>query len=92
MTEPILRAHTPAGEAYDDPSEDALYMFMEGLQPGTSPLRVERTEEGREDEWAVVVLKENGLYEFESDRHVHYVSSFANVHEFLTRWGFDLPQ
>jgi len=37
-----------------------------------------------------VRLNENGLYEFESDRHVHYVSSFANVHQFLTRWAFDL--
>jgi hypothetical protein len=39
--------------------------------------------------WALVKIKENGLYE--SDRHIHYVSSFANVHQFLTRWAFDLP-
>jgi hypothetical protein len=79
MTEPILRATDPSGEVYDDPSEDALHMFMEDLRPEMSPLRVERLEEGRDDEWALVVLKESGLYEFESDQHVHYVSSFANV-------------
>jgi hypothetical protein len=92
MTEPILRATDPGGEVYDDTSEDALYMFMEDLRPEMSPLRVERLEEGRENECALVKLKESGLYEFESDQHVHYVSSFANVHEFLTRWAFDLPK
>jgi hypothetical protein len=91
MTEPILRATDAGGEVYTDPSEDALYMFMEDLQAGASPLRVERLEEGRESEWARVTLKASGLYEFESDSHHHYVSSLANVHEFLTRWAFDLP-
>jgi hypothetical protein len=65
-------------------------MFMEDLQAGGSPPRVERPEEGREGEWALVTLRENGLYAFESNAHIHYVSSFGNVHEFLTRWGFDL--
>jgi hypothetical protein len=91
MTEPILRATGVGGEVYDDPSEDALYMFMEDMQAGASALRVERLEEGRDGEWALVTRKENGLYEFESDQHLHYVSSFANVHDFLTRWAFDLP-
>lgn len=91
MTAPILRATDPSGEVYDDPSEDALYMLMEDLRPEASPLRVERLEEGRHGEWALVTLNENGLYKFESNRHVEYVSSLANVHEFLTRWAFDLP-
>jgi hypothetical protein len=89
MTEPILRATEPTGEVYDDPSEDALYMFMEDLRTDTSPLHVERLEDDRQGEWARVRLKENGLYEFESDRHIEYVSSLANVHQFLTRWAFD---
>jgi hypothetical protein len=54
MAEPILRATTVDGEVYDDPSEDALYMFMEELQAGLSPLRIERLEGGREGEWALV--------------------------------------
>jgi hypothetical protein len=65
-------------------------MFMRTCKAAASSLRVERLEEGRESEWALVTLNENGLYTFESDRHVHYVSSFANVHEFLTRWALDL--
>jgi hypothetical protein len=90
VTEPILRATDPGGEVYDDPSEDALYMFMEDLRPGASPLHVERLEEDRQGEWARIRLKDNGLYEFESERHVHYLSSFPNVHQFLTKWAFDL--
>ncbi|HXY82044.1 MAG TPA: hypothetical protein VEH55_11800 [Gaiellaceae bacterium] len=90
MPDPILRATDAMGEIYDDPSEDALYMFMEDLRPGSS-LRVERLEEGREDEWARVAMNDAGLYAFESSDHVHYVSSLRTIHEFLTRWAFDLP-
>jgi len=34
MADPILRAMDSTGEVYDDPSEDALFMFMEDLEPG----------------------------------------------------------
>jgi hypothetical protein len=91
MTAPILRATDPNGEVYDDPSEDALYMFMEDLRPEASPLRVDRLEEDRRGEWALVTFNASGLYKLESDHHVEYVSSLGNVHEFLTRWAFDLP-
>jgi len=90
MAHPILRATDAAGEVYDDPSEDALYMFMEDLRPGGSPLLVERVEEPRQTEWVKVAQKENGLNSFESDAHVHHTSSHRNVHELLTRWAFDL--
>ena len=33
MADPILRAMDSTGEVYDDPSEDALFMFMEDLEP-----------------------------------------------------------
>lgn len=33
MAGPILRATDSTGEIYDDPSEDALFMFMEDLEP-----------------------------------------------------------
>ena len=36
-------------------------------------------------------MTEAGLYEFASSEHVHYVSSLKTIHEFLTRWAFDLP-
>jgi hypothetical protein len=90
VDDPILRATDVAGDVYDDPSEDALYMFMEDLKsPGASFL-IERVEPGREGEWARVTRKESGLYEFDSSDSVSYVSSLRTVHEFLTRWAFDL--
>lgn len=90
VDDPILRATDATGEVYDDPSEDALFMFLEEMAPGSS-LRVERLEAGREGEWAQVALKDTGLYEFDSSQHIRYVSSLRNIHEFLTKWAFDLP-
>jgi hypothetical protein len=57
MAGPILRATDSTGEIYDDPSEDALFMFMEDLEPG-AVLRVERLEEGRRGDWAQVAMNE----------------------------------
>lgn len=91
VTDPILRATDVTGEVYDDPSEDALYMFMEDLRSPGSSLRVERLEEGRAGDWAQVTMNEAGLYEFESGEHIYHVSSLRTIHEFLTRWAFDLP-
>jgi hypothetical protein len=91
VSDRILRATDTTGEVYDDPSEDALYMFMEDLKAPGASLRVERLEEGREEEWAQVAMNEAGHYEFESSEHVHYVCSLRTIHEFLTRWAFDLP-
>jgi len=91
VTEPILRATDATGEVYDDPSEDALYMFMEDLASPGSFIRVERLEDERKGEWAQVAMTEGGLFEFASSDHVHYVSSLRTIHEFLTRWAFDLP-
>jgi len=90
VSEPILRATDSLGETYDDPSEDALYMLMVDLRSPKSVLRVERLEPERDDEWATVTLKESGLYEFESSGHVAHVSSLRQIHDFLTRWAFDL--
>lgn len=91
MDEPILRATDSEGETYDDPSEDALYMFMEDLRSPGSSLRVERLEPERKGEWATVALTDSGLYKFVSSGHIEYVSSRRTIHEFLTRWAFDLP-
>jgi hypothetical protein len=87
---PILRATDASGEVYDDPSEDALYMFMEGLVARGSSIRVERLDDERKGDWAQVAVIESGLYRFESSDHVKYVSSLRAIHELLTRWSFDL--
>ena len=90
MDGPILRATDVTGEVCDDPSEDALFMFMEDLRlPGSSFL-VERVEPGREDEWVRVARRSDGLYEVDGSQHIQYVSSLRTVHDFLTRWAFDL--
>ena len=91
MTGPILRATDAAGEVYDDPSEDALYTFLEDLAAPGSVVRVERLEGERKGEWTQVAMTEAGLYEFDSSQHVRYVSSLGTIHKFLTRWAFDLP-
>lgn len=90
MAEPILRATDPTGETYDDPSEDALFMFMKDLRLPQSSLRVERLDPEREGDWAEVTLNDSGLYEFKSSGHIEYVSSLGEIHDFLTRWAFDL--
>jgi hypothetical protein len=86
---PILRATDPAGETYDDPSEDALSMFMEDLRSPEASFRVERLDPGRQGEWATVELNESGLYEFVSSGHIRYVGSLREIHHFLTGWAFD---
>jgi hypothetical protein len=89
----ILRATDAAGETYDDPSEDALFMFMEDLEkPGASFL-VERVESGREDDFMRVTARSDGTYELEGPRaeRIGPVRSMRAVHEALTRWAFDLP-
>jgi hypothetical protein len=89
MDGPILRATDATGDVYDDPSEDALFMFMEDLDSSGSSFRVERVEPGLEEEWVRVTRKDGGLYEIDGSQNVHYVSSMRSVHEFLTRWAFD---
>ena len=86
---PILRATDPSGGTYDDPSEDALYMFMEDLGVAGASFRVERLDPERQGEWATVALNESGLYEFVSSGQIRYVSSLREIHHFLTGWAFD---
>ena len=65
-------------------------MFMEDLKSPGSSFRVDRLEEGRQDEWAQISLNKISLYEFQSSENVNHVSSLRAVHEFLTLWAFDL--
>jgi hypothetical protein len=90
MNSPVLRATDATGEVWDDPSEDALFMLMEDLRsPGASFL-VQRLEPGREWEWVQVTRKEREKYELWGSQRVRYESSLREIHDFLTRWAFDL--
>jgi len=94
MDDPLLRATAADGEVYEDPSEDALFMFMEALegQPGSS-FTVERVEAGREGDFVRVSLRADGSYLLEGPRAegTQPVRSMRAVHEALTRWAYDLP-
>ena len=90
VDDPILRATDASGETLDDPSEDGLYMLMENLRSPGSSFRIERLDPERDNEWARVTLNESGLYEFASSDHIKQVSSLREIHDFVTRWAFDL--
>ena len=93
MADPILRATAADGEVYDDPSEDALFMFMEDLELPGSSFAVERVETGREGDFLRVSVSEDGMYAVDgpSADGIGRVRSMRAVHEALTRWAFDLP-
>ncbi len=90
---PILRLTDANGEAYDDPSEDMLFMVFEDLEEPGAAFLLERVEPGREGERVRVELFAERTYALEgfatADRLVS--PSMRNVHEALTRWAFDLP-
>jgi hypothetical protein len=93
MATPILRATDAAGEVYDDPSEDALFIFTEDLESPGSSFTVERREAGREGDFLRVTVRDDGMYALEGPQTegVEPVRSIRAADEALTRWAFDLP-
>jgi hypothetical protein len=91
--EPILRAVDAAGETSDDPSEDALFMFMEDLEEPGSSFEVERLGGGRERDFIRVTAGDDRTYTLEGPHAegIGPVRSMRAVHEALTRWAFGLP-
>ena len=97
---PILRAMNEAGDVWDDPSEDMLFMLVEELRnPGNAFLIVERLEAGRAGHFMQVVAPESSgshyVLEYrEGSPETHRGTSNPSmrvVHETLTRWAHDLP-
>ena len=94
---PELRALTSGGEVYDDPSEGALFMFLEDLRDDGDHLIVERVadEQGQTYVQAVrsaagyVVERRTGSPE----SHEHAATSdMRMVHGDLTTWAFGLDR
>ena len=56
----ILSATNEAGETYDDPSEDMLFMLLEELGPGNSFLIVDRLEPERAGHFVQTVIGPDG--------------------------------
>ncbi len=90
---PILRLTDANGEAYDDPSEDMLFMVFEDLEEPGAAFPLERVEPGRKGNGFGSSCSRTETYALEgfgtADRLVS--PSMRNVHEALTRWAFDLP-
>jgi hypothetical protein len=94
-TPPILRLQTESGDSRADPSEDAMFMFMEDLGPGNAWLEVVRIGDRAGD--AVRVIRDEELECFDIDvrqgssRRRSRGLAFRVAHEVLTGWAFDLP-
>jgi hypothetical protein len=89
----FLRAVDVSGEAYDDPSEDLLFMLFEDLDDPGDDFTVEKVEAGQPHELVRVQLNERRSYEINGPGPDEKTASpfMRNVHEALTRWAFDLP-
>jgi hypothetical protein len=98
--EPILRATNEAGETWDDPSEDMLFMLIDELEnPGNAFLIVERLGPDREGHFMQVVAPDTARAQYvleyrEGPPEAHYgtaIAAMRDVHETMTAWAFDLP-
>lgn len=96
MIEPILRATNDAGDTYDDPSEDLLFILLEELDEANTFLIVERVEPGREGHFMQVALGQDGSYALEyreGGPETHYGTSSTSmrlVHEAMSKWAHDV--
>ena len=99
-TEPdpmLLRVETSQGERYDEPSEDALFMFMEDLQQEQDYFIVEDARDTTGQTYAQVMRVTGGfLLERRSgseDTHEHATSAdLRQVHQDLTTWAFGVQR
>ena len=92
MGDPVLRARDASGEVYDDPSEDALFMFCEDLEAPGSSFIVERIDDGQVAQFMRITRRADG-YSLEGTDAAGLppISSMRATHEALTRWAFNLP-
>lgn len=92
---PILRATTESDEAYDDPSEDLLFMLMENIAAGEY-LWVVVSAPQAEAHYAQAIRLESGLFQVERRRgtpETHETRSdldMRQAHRLLTTWAYDL--
>jgi hypothetical protein len=97
MTDPILRAETGSGPAWDDPSEDLLFELLTDLENGEAEfLIVERTADRTGNTYAQVLRNDNGLYQVEhraggpSQHFQAFTPDMRLAHRVITAWAFDL--
>jgi len=96
-TSPILRAIPETGQAWDDPSEDLLFMLLEDIEGGQGNyLVVERIADHSGQTYAQTVRRGDGSYVVEyrhGDADHHYgtvVTDMRAAHALLTAWAFEV--
>ena len=98
MDEPVLRALTEPGEAYDDPSEDLIFELLRDLDIGASGtfLIVERVADTSGQTYAQALRLDDGRYTVEyregsADEHfTATVTDSRAAHVVLAGWAFGL--
>jgi hypothetical protein len=95
---PILHAENEAGESWEDPSEDMLFILLDELGPKNSFLIVERLDAPDPDQTYMQVLRlEEGGYIVEcrygaAERHYQArARCMRKVHRILAGWAHRLP-
>jgi hypothetical protein len=90
---PVLRAILESGDTYDDPSEDALFLFFEDVEAGESSwLIVELCEDASGQTYAQALRLDDGRYLVEhragsADQHYSVtVADCRAAHAILTAW------
>lgn len=99
MGEPILRVVTETDESVDDPSEDLLFLLLEGIERGEgSWLIVERLADSSGQTYAQTLRQDDGSYVVEyraGSPEEHYgtvVGDLRTAHALVTGWAFALPE
>lgn len=95
---PMLRAMTESGESWNDPSEDALFMFLEDVERGEEKfLIVERLADSTGQTYIQSARNDDGSYVVEyrdGSADQHFSTSVADVraaHALITSWAFAEP-
>jgi hypothetical protein len=96
--EPILRAIPEVGDPRDDPSEDAMFLFLEDIEAGSGTfLIVERTADPDGLTYIQTLRQDDGSYiveHREGGQETHLgttVPDMREAHRVLTAWAFELP-
>jgi len=92
-----LRAITEAGESYDDPSEDLLFMLLHDIETGAGTfLIVERTSDPTGQTYVQTQRQPDRSYVVErreGDAQHHFGTTAPNMraaHHLLTGWAYQL--
>ena len=93
-----LRATSESGDTIDDPSEDALFMMLEGIESGESSyLIVDVLDEDSGQTYAQTSRNDDGTYlvEYRDGGPDHHygttVDGMRAAHALITAWAFQMP-